>query len=120
MSESKQSEIGLIYLDWQNALLIALLDEIDRVYWNRHQQEWNRYEALQIQALEYRPYYWGEDEEEAAKPNFKFEDVEIGWYKHPGRGSFVNKHLSAQEWADWYLRASLEINSLDRPQTELT
>ena len=85
------------------AFLAYILVEIERVFWNKNQKEWDRYEDPKIPNIEYRPYYWGEDEE-MAKPNFKFEDVEIRWYKYPGRGMSVNKEMTDKEWHQWRYR----------------
>mgnify|MGYP001558513855 CR=1 FL=1 len=46
-------------------------------------------------------------------PNFKFEDVEIRWYKHPGRGMSVNKNMSDTEWAEWLNRCIATIRKAD-------
>lgn len=45
------------------------------------------------------PYYWGEDEEYMAIPNFVFKpsDIEIRWYKYPLRDSYSNVELSADQ-----------------------
>jgi len=42
-----------------------------------------------------RPYYWGDDEEEAQRPNFlhKKSGLEIRWYKYIGRGMSVNRKI---------------------------
>lgn len=39
-----------------------------------------------------RPYYWGDDEEEAEKPNFECKELglEIKWYKYPLRDAYSN------------------------------
>lgn len=46
-----------------------------------------------------RPYYWGEDEEEADKPNFLYKPTgfEIRWYKYPFRDSYMNQNLTNKE-----------------------
>ena len=43
--------------------------------------------------FEIRPYYWGDDDEEAELPNFKHYEsgLEIRRYKYIGRGMSVNK-----------------------------
>ena len=56
--------------EWQDALLDYLLEEIDRIYWNNNQEEWNRRDP-EFSGVEFRPYYWGDNEKEASKPNFK-------------------------------------------------
>ena len=45
--------------------------------------------------FELRSYYWGEDDEIEALPNFKHykTGLEIRWYKYIGRGMSVNKHV---------------------------
>ena len=39
-----------------------------------------------------RPYYWGENEEESALPNFVYKPtgLEIRWYKYPMRDAYSN------------------------------
>lgn len=43
-----------------------------------------------------RPYYWGDDEEVAALPNFVYKPagVEIRWYKYPMRDAYSNMDIS--------------------------
>lgn len=42
-----------------------------------------------------RAYYWGEDEEIAALPNFVFKPLglEISWYKYPMRDAYSNQDV---------------------------
>ncbi|MEW6016449.1 MAG: hypothetical protein AB1760_00080 [Pseudomonadota bacterium] len=56
--------------------------------------------------FEMRSYYWGDcicegdtvnPDCRACKPNFKFKDIEIRWYKHPGRGMSVNRPVKREE-----------------------
>ena len=46
-----------------------------------------------------RPYYWGEDEEIAALPNFEFKPtgLQIKWYKYPMRDAYSNMDISVEE-----------------------
>ncbi len=90
--------------DHAEALILALLKEISRVYWNINQREWH-YEDPEIPGLETRGYYWGDDEQEQRKPNLAYAGVEISWYKYPGRSMSVNKELSVNEWAYWFYSA---------------
>lgn len=41
------------------------------------------------------PYYWGEDENEAIKPNFIFKSTgyELKWYKYPLRDAYANAEV---------------------------
>lgn len=83
------------------ALLMYLLSEIGRVYWNREQKEWDL-SAMpdpKIPGLRVRPFNWADDN---ALPNFVFGDVEIRWYKHPGRGLSCNRDLDASGWIKWF------------------
>lgn len=45
--------------------------------------------------FEINPYYWGDDDEEVEKPNFKHYNsgLEIRWYKYIGRGMSCNQHV---------------------------
>ncbi len=58
-----------------------------------------------------RPYYWGDDEAEAAKPNFlhKASGLEIRWYKYIGRGMTVNRHVCPDCFQDIFAEC---MNSL--------
>lgn len=101
--------------EWQTALVMYLLDEIDRVYWNREQREWLR-DQIDWTGLHFRPYYWGDDETEAQKPNLVFDttvEQEIRWYKHPGRGMTAQYHLTPEGWIAWFTDALTIIRSHD-------
>ena len=45
------------------------------------------------------PYFWGEDEEIAEKPNFVFKHtgIEVQWYKYPFRDAYCNEKVSLRE-----------------------
>ena len=47
-----------------------------------------------------RPYYWGEDEEIAAQPNFVYKPtgLEISWYKYPMRDAYSNQDVSVEDF----------------------
>jgi len=46
------------------------------------------------------PYYWGEDEEIAERPNFiyKPKGIEISWYKYPLRDAYWNVEMTPEEF----------------------
>ena len=48
-----------------------------------------------------RPYYWGEDDAEAERPNFLYKPtgLEIRWYKYPMRDAYSNQDVSIVEFA---------------------
>lgn len=60
-----------------DALVREILSEIDRVFWNKNQRHWDKREDPGIPGIEFRPYYWGDDEAIAALPNLKHGDVEV-------------------------------------------
>lgn len=88
--------------DFIEALCESLFDEIDRIYWNKNQDTWDRYKDPEFPGIEFRPYYWGEEEEEAAKPNFKYKEVEVRWYKYPFRSATVNVSMTEKQWKQWF------------------
>lgn len=50
------------------------------------------------------PYYWGDDEVEAAKPNFLDRKIglEIRWYKYPFRDAYMNWKMSEEELKKYF------------------
>lgn len=98
---------------WVDALVEEILTQIGRVYWNRHQTQWERFEAPEIPGIEFRSYYWGDDEEEAAKPNLKHGDIEVRWYKHPGRGTSLNVEPEPARIIAWFDSAIGAIYTYD-------
>lgn len=112
------------------ALLDYLLVEIERVFWNQNQREWDRREDPQIFGIEFLPYYWwpgvyGEcpdelEERLALRPNFKLsgDDLAIRWYKSAGRGQTVNKQMTEQDWRIWFDKALALIDKADYDEFE--
>lgn len=47
-----------------------------------------------------RPYYWGDDDEEAEKPNFVYKpgNVEISWYKYALRDAYCSHDLTIEQF----------------------
>ena len=45
-----------------------------------------------------RPYYWGDELEQAKLPNFEFPslDLKIKWYKYPLRDSYSNRPFTEE------------------------
>lgn len=82
-----------------------LADEICRVMGNNTQEDFdpptgNYGTKFKNDTFEMRSYYWGEDEQEIARPNFKFKGFEVRWYKHARRGTSCNMKISAEEFAN--------------------
>ena len=99
---------------WVDALLMYLEEELDRVMWNLHQKEYespfqNTSNSFKTDVFEVRAYYWGDDEEEMAKPNFKCGDVEVSWYKRLGRGTYLKREYSKDELIEAFNKALLSI-----------
>jgi hypothetical protein len=88
--------------EYVEAMVAYIFDEIERVYWNKNQKEWDRDTDPEFKGIKIREYYWGEDEKEAAKPNFTFKDVELRWYKHFGRSMTLNVSKDIGEWIIWF------------------
>ena len=97
------------------AFIHHIVHELDRVIWNVTQKEFDHYKELKlIPKLEFRPYCWDEDTEEAALPNLRFEDVEVRWYKHIGRGMSLNVEKTEYEWRMWLDRCLVHILGFER------
>lgn len=103
-----------------------VLDEMRRVYGNRHQEAQdfgdNDGFALPEGALgpeiSYRSYVWcmcdGEDPKcDCHLPNLTFGGVEVRWYKYFGRGMSCNRDMTPNEWDVWLNEAMEHLRSLD-------
>jgi hypothetical protein len=102
--------------EWVDALIDYIVEEIDRVYWNLNQEEWNRQDDPKLKGLKYNPYYWGEDRRAKEKSNLKFKHSpqEIRWYKHIGVGQTSSIKMSNEEWIDWFNGALKIIRDNDK------
>ena len=102
--------------EYADALVRALLHEISRVYWNRNQKSWDDHADPAICGVEFRPYWWGDDEApEATKPNLKFDhsEQEVRWYKRPGRGTSCTIEWGPLAWTEWFGAALKTIRAAD-------
>lgn len=63
-----------------------------------------------------RPYYWGEDEDEADKPNFVYKPggIKIWWYKYPLRAAECSHNISFREFRKILRKCSKSLNAEDR------
>lgn len=61
------------------------------------------------------PYYWGEDEEIAAEPNFVYkpESITIDWYKYPMRDAYSNTELSKEKAKKIFEACKESVNDHD-------
>ena len=57
-------------------------------------------EEFENEVFSVKPYYWGDDEAEANKPNFHFKPsgYELKWYKYPLRDSYQSIELSVEDF----------------------
>lgn len=103
--------------DFVEALVYGLKTELDRAYWNWHQEILDNRKDWQLldigEGFEYRRYYWGDEEHECSLPNLAFREVRINWYKHIGRGMSVNVDWDANRWRVWFDEAMKVIRLYD-------
>ena len=102
-------------------LLCGIESELCRIMGNKLQEDYdspfrNTGNEFICPEFEVRAYYWGDDEEEIEKPNFKCGNLEISWYKYLGRGMFINQRITPKKMVEihnkciLYLRRFEEIN----------
>ena len=98
--------------DYGCALLEWLMKETERIFWNREQREWDRYEDPRIPGNIFRAYYWGEDDRIAALPNYTIDGdpLEIRWYKHSWRGLTATHEYTPAQWVAWFTLALAHIH----------
>lgn len=91
--------------DYVDALLRDLLREIERVWWNNNQDTLDLSHGGNdwiTEIFQLRTYRWEGTDEEKALPNLAFENVEVRWYKYPGRSVTLNVKQTPAEWVAWY------------------
>lgn len=84
------------------AFLEYIENELDRVMWNITQEEYNSPfsntgNEFTCDTFEVHSYYWGDDKKLMNRPNFKWKDVEISWYKYLGRGTNINQDITPEK-----------------------
>lgn len=81
------------------AALRAIGDEIERVEWNRTQEQFeaptgNNGNEYETPVFKMQAYCWCEgSRHEVCPPNFKWGNVEINWYKYLGRGMSASQEI---------------------------
>lgn len=101
---------------WVVALLNELDDQLDRVMWNIHQEEYhspfeNTANSFKNDVFEVQAYSWNDDVEQAY--NFKCDDIEISWYKYLGRDTTINGEYEPQKIIDMFNRCLQSILDMD-------
>ena len=95
------------------ALLKELGNQLERVYWNKNQEEYdnpfeNTGNRFSNGVFEVQAYSW--DDENPTDYNFKYyvgdkaniKDIEISWYKYLGRDTTVNQLLDSNIYIDMF------------------
>lgn len=72
-----------------------------------HLKEWEKTEKhgsvyFENEIFIVRPYYWGDEDSIAEKPNFVFKPTgfELSWYKFPLRDSYMSKDVDKAEFLE--------------------
>ena len=99
---------------WCDALIREILREIERVFWNNRQRVWDKQEDPGIPGVEFHPYYWGDDEVQAALPNLKHGNIEVRWYKNPLRSTSLNVEARPEVMIPWFESAIAAVCATDR------
>jgi len=91
------------------ALILYLLQELQRVYWNIYQRPLNEFVPIWLCGdIQYRFY-----REEQTRPNLSYQSVEIEWYKHPGRGMETNIEMDEVQWVSWFTACLAQIHEVE-------
>ena len=101
---------------WIVALLNELDDQLDRVMWNIHQEEYqspfeNTANSFKNDIFEVQAYSW--DDEVHQPYNFKCDDIEISWYKYLGRDTTINGEYEPQKIIDMFNKCLQSILDMD-------
>ena len=96
------------------ALLDKIFEELKRVYWNVYQEEFEEWMPTKMPKLIVRSFYWGDDRDEALKPNFEYKDVRFYWYKHRGRSMTVNVMKTEKQWISWFQKCLKYIRKFEK------
>lgn len=101
---------------WVVALLNELDDQLDRVMWNIHQEEYhspfeNTANSFKNDVFEVQAYSW--DDEVHQPYNFKCDDIEISWYKYLGRDTTINGEYEPQKIINMFNKCLQSILDMD-------
>lgn len=101
---------------WIVALLNELDNQLDRVMWNIHQEEYqspfeNTANSFKNDVFEVQAYDWSDDIEQPY--NFKCGDIEISWYKYLGRDTTINGEYEPQVIIDMFNKCLKSILNMD-------
>jgi hypothetical protein len=100
--------------------VVALLEKIEsllsKVMWNLKQKEYdspfsNTGNKFKNKTFKVEAYNWNESITQ--KYNFKWEDVEISWYKYLGRGSSINQKITKTKAIRMFNECIKSIRDID-------
>lgn len=102
--------------EWVEAFLLSIETEMERVMWNRNQEEYsspfrNTGERFECDTFAVEAYNWDESTDQPW--NFKWRDVEIDWYKHVRRGATINQELSYERGVQMLDECLAAVRALD-------
>jgi len=103
--------------DYVQALINYILEELERVYFNRNQKWGEEFgvNSFKLGKVRYFPYYWGNRKKLKERPNFWLEGakVKIYWYKHSERGLSSNVNYTPERWISWFNKCVKEVRKHD-------
>lgn len=76
----------------------------------------NKFDEFENDVFFLKPYYWGDDENEMAKPNFVFKETgyELQWYKYPLRDAYCNQKLPFKEFKEMLRKCVESVKGADK------
>lgn len=101
---------------WIVALLNELDNQLDRVMWNIHQEEYpspfdNTSNTFKNDVFEVQAYDWNDEVRQSY--NFKCDDIEISWYKYLGRDTTINGNYNPQKVINMFNKCLQSILDMD-------
>lgn len=103
--------------DWIIACLDLIEHELGRVMWNINQEVYgspftNTGQQFKNDVFEVQAYLW--DKEDEQPYNFKWNEVEISWYKHSHRGTSINMQVDPQRGIEMLNECLASIRAMDK------
>ena len=108
MNENNMVRLDRKYIHLIRAALDKIRKELDRLYWNKYQEEMdnpfdNTGGEYVNSTFQVHAYYWGDDEDLIVRPNFEYKDLWIYWYKHSNRDTrafYISEDISSDYLAN--------------------
>ena len=102
--------------DYIQALLRDLSKQLDTLMFNKFHKEYdnpfsNTGNTFKNDVFEVQAYNWNDEIHQAY--NFKWQDIEISWYKYLGRDTTINKHITEKEARVMYDACLASIRAME-------